>query len=847
MAYSVTMKRNQKPRSGMALGGIGAGWFELRQDGTTANWNLFNNNPLGWAPLFPVLEFAPHSMLFFVAKWQRQGEEPRMKLLQIEESHGGGSLERHEIQYIFPWLTGVDAIKYQVRFPFARLRFTAEDMPFVVELEAWSPFIPFDERNSALPGAFLDFTVVAQDDKPVTVTLAACLRNAVAYDRPDRFYTAEAVDGAGFRSFVHSVGNVDPKHITFGSMGLTSLAPDSRCYLGWEHPHPYYERFLAEEELPEVNDVAGRNHVDKATGAKRIYCDRCWSTVAVTRRLAPGKRFAHSFIAAWDFPNQYARDLQDSDGDSAGKPGRRLEGHYYSNFLAGSAAVGAYLAAHRDDLKARSQAFVEAFYRSDAPAFVLDQVNSHLNTLFTSSWFSREGHFGIIEGLSPTQSYAGLSTTDVAMYGGVLYAALFPNLSRQVNRDYARFQNPDGSVAHSLPCNFGEMNEREGRSVRLDLPAQHAYMSLRDGFWSRDEAHLREMYPSARAAVEYALRERDPNRDGLPDMAGVMCSYDNFPMFGVSSFVAGQYILAFKALAEAAAILGLDDDAKRYAGLFENGRRIFQEKLWNGTYFRLCNDEGGKSGLIDEGCLSDQLISQWAAHSVGFGHMYDARKVRTALKSILKHNYRPWQGLRNCQWPGDRFFHPVGQDIWVDQANTCWTGVELEFAAFCLYEGLVDEGLKVVRNVDERYRRNGMYFDHQEFGGHYFRAMSAWSIIHALLGYAVRHGEHRFAPVLPGKDIRLLFVFDGGYGHFRRSLGKRREKLAIEVASGVFTPRALICEVRSPGQAQVSVRIGERTLAPEEFRAVRTGDTLRLEFPEPPCLTAGERLEMTLR
>ena len=83
MSYKVKMERTQKPRSGMALGGIGAGWFEIRQDGTTANWNIFNNNPLGWGPLFPVLDFMPHSMLFFVAKWQYEGEEPRMKLFQI--------------------------------------------------------------------------------------------------------------------------------------------------------------------------------------------------------------------------------------------------------------------------------------------------------------------------------------------------------------------------------------------------------------------------------------------------------------------------------------------------------------------------------------------------------------------------------------------------------------------------------------------------------------------------------------------------------------------------------------------------------------------------------------------
>lgn len=767
--YQVTMERTQKPRSGMALGGIGAGWFEIRQDGTIANWNIFNNNPLGWGPLFPVLDFMPHSMLFFVAKWQYEGEEPRMKLFQIEESHGSASLDRHELQYIFPWLTGVDTIDYEVQFPFAKLSFTAEDMPFTAELNAWSPFIPFDEKNSSLPGAIFDFKITSKADKDLKITLAACQRNAVAYDIAERYYTAETRDGENFRSFMQSVGNVDEKHISYGSMGITSMSADSKCYLGWEHPHPYYERFLEEAEFPEVNDVEGRNKKDEETGTKKINNDRCWSTVAVQRDLKPENSFEHTFIASWVFPNNYARDTSVSGNDAnAPMDMERNEGHYYSNFFSNSAEAGEYIAANYADLKKRSKDFVDAYYESDAPAYVLDQVASNLNTLFTSSWFTKEGHFGIIEGMAPDASFAGLSTTDVAMFGSVMYAALFPKLSRQINKDYASFQNENGSVAHSIRHNFAIMDKGEGESIRLDLPAQHAFMTLRDAFWSNDREYLQEMYPSAKFAVEYVLNNRDMNGDGLPDMEGVMCSYDNFPMYGIASFVAGQFILALKAVAEAAEILGETDDQEKYNALYESGRKLFEEKLWNGEYFRLCNDEGGKKAVVDEGCLTDQLIAQWAAHHVGFGHMFDKEKVHTALKNILKHNYRDWQGVRNCQWPEDKFFHHVDENIWVDQANTCWTGVELEFASFLIYEGLVEEGLMVIKNVDDRYRKNGMYFDHQEFGGHYFRPMSAWAIINAMLGLSFKNGEYVFAPKIAKDNYKLFFAVPECYGHFIR-------------------------------------------------------------------------------
>ncbi len=822
--YSVKMKREQKPRSGMALGGIGAGSFEIRHDGTTRNWTIFNNRPLGYGAPFG---FEAHSMLFFVAKWRFEGEEPRMKLLQIEESHGAGSLERHEMQYIFPWLTGVDRIEYGASFPFARLVMKADDMPFDVEMDAWSPFVPFDEKNSSLPGAFFEFKIRSKANRNMHVTLAASLRNAAGYDVPERFYIAETRESAGCRGFIQKAGNVPDGSSSGGSMGLLSLSPDSRCYLGWEHPHPYYERFLSEDEFPEVNDVEGRNKTDKETGSKKAFNDRCWSTVAVRRKLKPGKSFDHGFVMSWCFPNNHARDITDDKREY--NPSDRIEGHYYSNFFNDSFEAGRYLCENRKTLLEESEAFHKAFRSSSAPGFVLDQINSNLNTFFTSSWFTKDGHFGVIEGLSPTDSYAGLSTVDVAMYGGIMYSSLFPKLSLQVDRDYASFQNPDGSVAHSIRCNFGEMAQCEAHSPRLDLPSQHAFMSLRDALWSGDRTLVEEFYPSARAAIEYVLSKRDKNGDGLPDMEGVMCSYDNFPMFGVASFVAGQFIVALKTAAASAKILGRTDDEKRYSRLFESGVRIFEEKLWNGEYFRLYNDEGGANGTKDEGCLSDQLISQWAAHQLGLGHIFDAKKVRKALKSIIGRNYRDWQGLRNCQWPQDKFIHPIHKDIWVDQANTCWTGVELAFASLLLHEGMTDEAMMIIRTLDRRYRRNGMYFAHQEFGGHYFRPMSAWGIVNAMLGLGYMDGEYVFSPRLGKKPLSLFFAANGAFGTF----SVKGKKIRIEMVRGELDASRITIEAPMKiKDANCSVdcsRMGEIRIG-KGFLAISFGK--RLKFKE---------------
>jgi hypothetical protein len=260
--------------------------------------------------------------------------------------------------------------------------------------------------------------------------------------------------------------------------------------------------------------------------------------------------------------------------------------------------------------------------------------------------------------------------------------------------------------------------------------------------------------------------------------------------------------------------------------------------MYNGSYYRLYNDKGGAHGGTDEGCLVDQMIGQWAAHLIGLGHILDPGRVRTAMQSILRMNYRPEQGLRNCQWPGDGYLHDVSGDTWIDQANTCWTGVELAFASFLLYEGLTSEALEIAGNVDRRHRRWGIYWDHQEFGGHYFRPMSAWALLHGLLGLSMRDGVYTFAPKLPGDEQALFFAFCDGTAHFSLRRQGQQTLVGIHVLSGVFRPRAIVL----PGYGEklsVTVHLSEGL---SSDTSITNGRGIRVAFPAPLALEAGEEV-----
>ena len=826
----------QTPRSGIALGGIGAGYCELCKNGKFYNWSIFNNVPKGSGPKFELKggghEDPEDSMLFFIVRYEIEGQEPRLKLLQISEGLGEAAMTG--IIYYHPWLSPVAQCEYSGRFPFVNMKFTDPDMPLVIELEAFSPFIPHDVKNSSLPAIYFDLKISSQINEPVDVMIMASLRNNVGYDTPERYFETELVEKPGYKLCGMTCGGMDTRASSYGTQAIASLNPQSSYYSGWEHRHPYYEIQLREKKLPNIDDTDGRNHTDKATGKKRVNLTRqgdarLFSTVAMSKKLNQGENLDHSFVMTWHFPNLYSADGSRITG--------RIEGHYYDSFFSDAAEVADYVIQKKSELTSKSKTFTRNFYDSSAPQFVLDQINSQLNTFITSGRLVKNGDFGVQEGMAASQSWGPVATIDVMLYGSVPVLALFPELQKASMRAHKRQQSPKGEIAHGLQKDFQELEDgTAGVYHRLDLPGQYVILTLRDFFWTNDKDYLTEMWPSVKKAIEYIIRERDFDGNQLPSMRGIECSYDNFPMYGMASYIVSQWLAAMAGAVLAAKVMNDKQAEKRYLSILKKGGKLMDEKLWNGSYYRLYNDKGGKQGDTDEGCLTDQIIGQWAAHLSGLGYLFDKKHVKTALQNILKMSYKPDFGLRNCSWPGDKYWHDIPPNIWVDQANTLWTGVELAFASFLIFEGFYKEGLEVVKTVENRYRKAGLYWDHQEFGGHYFRPMSAWAIVNALLGLSINQNIYTFSPKLPEKNIKLFFATPDGTAHYVRNVSGGNESINVNVLTGSINCKGLNLETLiEPGQVDVYVdnsqlKLNSNNVNIKAFKtSVILGNMLKLE------------------
>jgi hypothetical protein len=145
------------------------------------------------------------------------------------------------------------------------------------------------------------------------------------------------------------------------------------------------------------------------------------------------------------------------------------------------------------------------------------------------------------------------------------------------------------------------------------------------------------------------------------------------------------------------------------------------------------------------------------------GNLLPADHVRTAIKSVFDRNFREnfddhvncqrtyvlngEAGLILCTWREGEV-HPRFPFVYSDEV---WTGIEYHVAAHLIYEGWVEEGLKVVEAL--RARHDGIArspWDEVECGHHYARSMSSYAVLLALTGQHgdVSNGTLSFNPVL---------------------------------------------------------------------------------------------------
>jgi uncharacterized protein (DUF608 family) len=777
------------------LGGIGAGSISLGGWGQLRDFEIFNRPSKG-------LQF---QMTFFTLFACREGEKPVTRVLQgpvggfltgngtgVDRATGSGLPPMRECTF-----TG--------EFPLARIDFSDPAMPLGVSLEAFNPFLPLNADDSGLPIAIFRVNLTNPSDRPVRAVLFANLENRIGHPQVGggviEFRQGQDVSGLVMTTRKHAA---DSPH--FGSLALATPWQDLNVQTHWfrgawfDALHHFWDA-ASEGELPENRERAEAG--EKATDV---------GSIGLRVELAPGASASLPVFIAWHVPNVEKYWGQEHPNWA----------NYYARQFPDAWAVAEYAGKELGRLEGETRKFHDTLFASTLPAPVLDAVSSQISILKTTTCLRLpDGTFYGWEGCHPSSGCCEGTCTHVWNYAQAL-PFLFPDLERTIrDSDYAYNQQDDGHMTFRMPLPIGMLAEGKFHPA-ADGQMGGVMKVYREWRMSGDDAWLKGIWPRVKKALEYAWRFWDADRDGV--MEGVQHNTYDIEFYGPNTMMGTFYLGALRAGEEMARHLGEADSADEYRRLYESGRAWTDTHLWNGEFYRQDvrpqagshashgaqvsiggQDADPKTGWpkyqYGDGCLSDQMIGQWMARVVGLGDLLDPEKVKATCASIFRCNWKPelWEhanpqriyalndeaGLLLCSWP--RGGRPALPFVYSDEV---WCGIEYQVASHLIYEGLVREGLAIVKGVRDRHdgeRRNP--WNEFECGNHYARSMASYAVMLALSGYQydAGHGSLAFAPCIHEQDFACFFTTATGWGLFRQKPGAA----SIEVRSGEVTLSAL--------------------------------------------------------
>lgn len=824
--------------SGLCLGGLGCGGLELWADGVFRHHAYMNTAPWnGWRHQIPP-ENEPQPLpepqtgvedLCFLLRVKRSGFEPQLRFLFVGQ--GGSWLmgEHMSRSYKYATIPTVRGIEHTAEFPFTRLKYLDPTLPVQVELLAWSPFIPHDTVASSTPGAVFDFVITSQADEPLEISLLQITSNLAGFDQTPNYAPEHRLETTPAGVIVRMKGGRAPQSPATGEMGVFAAARAGQTISAVSN-NPYlqnlYYSFYQTGHLdgPRIPPRIPREEYHFAAQNAPLFRDQSFLSVQTT--LEAGQSAEIRAGLTWHFPNHY-----DRFGVYVGK--------FYENRFADSGQVAGFLLNEGDALKARSRAWTDSILNSDLePALALALLDQ-AHTLFKSSWYSKEGHFFLWEGLGQ----AGMNTVDVEHYGSFGTALLFPNLRVCALDLIQAAQRPNGQVAHAYQRNIRPEHIPDGEYHRWDVNLQYALALFRDWRWSGDPDLLRRHWQSARRALAF-VQSLDRLGIGLPFTEGGI-TYDHWHMVGVVAYMAGLYLAALQAMKTMAEALGESDFAAECQSRWEQGRASFERLFWQGGYYKAVLREGEAAGdedarlnllaakPIDLGLHTDALNGEAFALLTGLPRALDPDRVRVMLRAILTYNLNEdGRFLANGSCPNGEF-----PDEWpFSQWQNPWTGTEYFFAAQLLTEGMEEESLGIIRNVFDRLNEAGMRFRHNECGDFYTRALSIYAAWQAWLGVLVdvpaRH--LRLKPNTRRAALRSPFLCGTGWGRMTIRRGHHDFSLEISLTEGRLTLESV--ELPLTGAPSASLNGYPLKVCESEGR---------ITFSQPLTLAPGDRLTVT--
>ncbi len=831
--------KNEKRREiSFPLGGIGTGCIGLAGNGQLIDMEIFNRPNKG----------SHAGMSHFAIKAEQDDQVLDARVLNGDSftPYTGKYGRPHFNSYGFgadrATLAGLPHFReceFIGEFPIANLKFADEKFPGRVTMTAFNPFIPANEDDSSIPGAFFEFTVENITQRDLEYTIGFSMNNL--YAKSGGIHKSDSFPG--FKTIHMTNEDYGKGEPGCGDLCIAALGEDISQQQYWyrgnwfDNLSAYWKEFSAPGRIKNRVYNTGKKEMDPNYAADDL------ATLAVREKIGAGRSGTFRFLLTWNCPDFY--NYWNPEEEETAEKARAWK-NYYAKLFADAKDSAIYGCRNWERLYHLTKLFKDTLFDSAMPEEVLDAVSANLSILKSPTCIRLED--GSLYGFEGNHIDAGCCEGSCTHVWSYTYAAafLFPRLERGMRTlEYTYSMREDGSMGFRLMLPVG----RKPWKFRACVDGQYGTVMrvLREYRISGDRKWLEMIWPDVKRTIEYAWSPENEDRwdwdkDGV--LEGRQHHTLDMELFGRNAWLTGMYLGGLKAGVELALIMGEKDAAEEYMRLFASGKEILNRELYNGEYYDQKIDLKDKNILkpyeqkgltmqnqdiydgywnserkevkyqIGEGCGIDQVLAQWHANLIGLGEIFERDKVKSALRSIYRYNFicardhfNPCRlycvddekGLLICNWPDgkEKPFIPV------PYAEETMHGFEYQAASHMIREGLEEYGLECIRAIRSRYdgeKRNP--WNEYECGSNYARSMASYALLLTYSGFRYDMGQKMigFAPIHP-KNFRCFWSLDSGWG----KVEYQEKQVRIDIRYGQLNLQRL--EIRSAGAVPSELEI----------------------------------------
>lgn len=835
---------------GMPIGGLTTGQVYLGGDGKLWYWDIFNINRI---------------------KPTRPGAGDKFYLNPMTQDHrfeqGFSIRVNKDITSFSKKLStgGFSDIIFRGEYPIGKVIYKDHDIPVSVRLEAFSPFIPTNFEKSDFPAIVMQYQVKNESNSPLDIEIFGWLQNTA------NLFISKNTKGKHINTIVNSDGmlqlvnssevNVEAQDAPdYGNMSLSLLNADENS---WASPKV-------------IQDVAYNSSgikPSKATKSSADLGDVLTGAVGQNLHLRANEEKTVTFIVSWYFPNVHKVKIP------------KLKNHenlryYYSKKFKSSADVATKINQQKEILFTATKNWNKTWYDSSLPYWFLDRTFINASTLATASCYrfndlthnpDNEGRFYAMEGV-----YLGEGTCTHVFHYEQAMGRLFPNMARQLRDqiDFGLSWDKRGFVRYR--AEHSHIGKHDGRGFAIDGHAGTLLRAYREHTMSKDSEFLKKNWQKIKAGIKYLIAQ-DAEKTGTPDgiIEGSQYHTLDRPWYGKISWITGMY----NATLQVGIALGNEIGDKDFVNLCQKiadlGYENIPKELFNGEFFvNELDPEHLDAPNTNRGCHLDQVLGQSWALQVGLPRILPKDKTNMALSSIFRYNYQKDVGkyldtatIKNvrfyalpkeagtimCTFPNGGAEIAPGKikhdwdKLTVGYFSECMTGFTYQAAGHMIGEGLIDEGLIIIKAIHDRYdplKRNP--YNEIEYGNHYIRAMASYGAFIAASGFTCHgpKGEIGFDPKINPDDFKSAFVTAEGWGSFTQQRKNNIQFATIKLKYGKLVLQKININIPNNKTIyKVTVQLNNQAV---QVRFNQRGDRLLINFDKME-LQEGDVIDMVVK